>query len=233
MKQWNTLNRRLFFALCLVIVAIILKFFIYKPYNRYNYYASVFTPKEFPIHMYGLTFLPYIETPALSESEEDINYFDSDWGQEQSGFDMQSEGLLPEKLFVEYMDFRTNKYYCEEIALPQKAMKEAIKKVNKNDKDIVLRYNNVFQIKIGIANEGHIIFWMAGESYQTEFFRTQISPKPFPKKLACCDGLISNKEDFIKETFEDIPDSIQQEILNQKVEHIQYKDSIPEKHRYW
>lgn len=232
MKQWNTLNRRLFFALCLMIVGIILKFFIYKPYDRYNYYASAFTPEEFPIHIYELMFIPYIGTPSFSDSNKYINSFSSYWGQQQSGTDMRRQVMLPEKLFVEYIDFRTKKYYCEEIALPKKAMKEAIKKVNKNDEDRAMRYDDALQIKIGIANEGHIIFWMAGESYQTEFFRTQISPKPFPKKLARYDRLISNKEDFIKETFEDIPDSIQQKILNQKVEHIQYKDSIPKINRY-
>lgn len=232
MKQWNTLNRRLFFALCLMIVGIILKFFIYKPYDRYNYYASAFTPEEFPIHIYELMFIPYIGTPSFSDSNKYINSFSSYWGQQQSGTDMRRQVMLPEKLFVEYIDFRTKKYYCEEIALPKKAMKEAIKKVNKNDEDRAMRYDDALQIKIGIANEGHIIFWMAGESYQTEFFRTQISPKPFPKKLARYDRLISNKEDFIKETFEDIPDSIQQKILDQKVEHIQYKDSIPKINRY-
>lgn len=232
MKQWNTLNRRLFFDLCLMIVGIILKFFIYKPYDRYNYYASAFTPEEFPIHIYELMFIPYIGTPSFSDSNKYINSFSSYWGQQQSGTDMRRQVMLPEKLFVEYIDFRTKKYYCEEIALPKKAMKEAIKKVNKNDEDRAMRYDDALQIKIGIANEGHIIFWMAGESYQTEFFRTQISPKPFPKKLARYDRLISNKEDFIKETFEDIPDSIQQKILNQKVEHIQYKDSIPKINRY-
>lgn len=108
-----------------------------------------------------------------------------------------------------------------------------MKKVNKNDKDRDRRHDDALQIKVGIANEGHIVLWMAGKSYQTKFFHTQIHPKPLPNKLVCCDYFIKDKEDFIKKSFNHIPDSIQQKILSQKVEHIQYKDSIPEQHRYW
>lgn len=233
MKHLNKLNRVLFWVLCIVFLGTIVKFLIVEPYDRYNYYASAFTPREFPVKVYDITFKPYLETPSFYESEEDINSLYSYWGKEQSSYGMKIQGMLPKTLLVEYIDFRTKKYYCEEIPLPRKAIKEAIEKVNKNDKDRDRRDDDALQIKVGIANEGHIVLWMAGKSYQTKFFHTQIHPKPLPNKLVCCDYFIKDKEDFIKNEFNHIPDSIQQKILSQKVEHIQYKDSIPEQHRYW
>lgn len=231
MKQLNTFNKTGIVVNLVLIIWLIISTINYRTWERYTYSASVFTPKEFPIYLFGIWFYQSngdLGEVHFDESQKAINGFRSYWGDYELGFPYKPE-LPPKSMFLEYVDFRTKNYYCDTILIPKENVLQIFRHALQTDIQRPPFYEPKLQIRVGIANEGHIIFWGVGQNFEKEIYRTQIQHKPFPKALVSYAEPfpIGDKEKFLQKLFDNIPDSTQQRILQQNVENVQYKDSIP------
>lgn len=232
MKKLNLFNRLLITITVVLLLSLVYKIMKYKQWERYYYTENASTPEEFPIHLFGIFFfMPDGEYgKSFSENKRVINSFYSDWGRNEYGNTDRLE-QLPASLFLEYIDFRTSKYYADTLALPKEKMIEIFKEAKQGQKLKDLHHWNRamgLNYHVGIANDGNIVIWLIGNSYEKEVYRTQLNPKPFPDKLITFSNLIiENKEEFIRGLFKEIPDSVKTDIMKLDVSHVQYKDSLP------
>ena len=233
MRKLNRLNKLLIVTALVLVGLFVYKIADYKQWDRYYYTSSVSNPAAFPIHIFGIGFL--MENGDYSgdfyNDVHKINAFHSDWGKDEY-YEAYDPELLPNSLFVEYVDFRTQDYFRDTIALPQDTMRTIFREAKANnylDNLSSGRMKSGLKYHVGIADNGHLVRWLIGNQFGKEFFRRQLHPKPFPKKIIA-DGkneVIADKEKYLTQLFIDIPDSVKQQILQQDVTHLHYKDSIP------
>lgn len=233
MKKLNIFNSILALIALVLVGMISYKIITYKAWDRYYYISSVSVPQEFPIHILGIWF--YMPDGSFGngfyKDKDKINGFYSDWGLGEY-YNAYEPELLPQRLFVEYVDFRTRQYYMDTIPLPKERMVtvfEDAKMHNHLDNLHYMKTNMGLEFHVGIANEGNIIFWLKGDKYEREFYRVQLKPKAFPDRVLSYPDtqVILDKEKYIDDLFQQVPDSIKHEIMNLDVKNIQYKDSIP------
>lgn len=233
MKIINKFNQIQIGITAILVFFLIYKVTVYKASERFYYITGVSNPKEFPIKLSGIWF--YIPngnyaSASFYNTKNRVNNFYSDWGRDEYENAHEPE-FLPESLFLEYIDFRTENYYMDTIPLPKEKMTDIFNEVTKSghlknlsawDPRMGLKFH------VGIANEGNIIFWLIGDKWEKEFYRTQLKPKPFPKKMVVFPNgaEIHDKREYIDNLFEKIPDSIKTQLKKSKI-NAQYKDSIP------
>ncbi len=209
----------------LLLGMLIVKTIWYKPWARYTYQTSVSTPQEFPIHLFGIWFSTKDNNYVGSfyQERELINSFSSDWGKSRLSYNKRSE-FLPETLFLEYVDFRTKNYYVDTIVLPKEKLKKSFQQINQGK-----TRKGKKEIHVGIANDGNIVFWVVQHQKAIEFYSTTLQAKPFPEKIHAYGKpkIIKDKEEYIRQQFENIPDRKKTEILNKDVSEAEFKDSIP------
>lgn len=217
-----------------VVMAILLlfKIFSYKSWERYYYTSSVSNPEAFPIHLFGIAFI--MENGEYSgdfyNDLDIINSFNSDWGRGTS-YEAYNPQFLPKSLFVEYMDFRTQKYYIDTIILPKEKMYQSFEIAKKQNKLSDLAYGRRkmgLSFHVGIANDGNILIWLLGDDYQLELYRKKIHPKPFTGNVVSKkepEPVGANKSQI--NYFADVPDSLKRKIMELKVDNVEYKDSVP------
>lgn len=233
MRKLNRLNKLLIVTAFVFVGLLVYKIIAYKQWDRYYYTSSVSNPSAFPIHIFGIGFLMENGDNGgdFYNDVDKINAFYSDWGKSEY-YEPYDPELLPRSLFVEYVDFRSQNYYRDTIALPKDTMRAIFKEANANNyldnlssgrRKLGLKYH------VGIANNGYIVCWLIGNQYGKEFYRRQLQPKPFPKKIIANaeSEHILNKEEYLAQLFVNIPDSVKQKILQQEVTQLHYKDSIP------
>jgi len=243
MKAFNKLNKFLIGITAVLAVIVIYKLATYKQWKRYYYVSTVSNPEEFPVYIIQMWFsTPNNEDYGSNFSDEDldvISSFASEWGKGYGeGYlsDDDEPVFLPESLFIEYVDFRTQNYYKDTIRLPEEKIvaifKEAKWSGHLRDLDFGERKMGL-EFHVGIANDGNIIFWLVGKEYEKEFYRTQLKPKPFLlKEIASRNpswdsgGIILIPQGHINNIFKDIPDSTQRRVREIKT-NAQYKDSVP------
>ncbi|MFC6100342.1 DUF2931 family protein [Olivibacter domesticus] len=235
MKRINIFNKA--FIAVTVILAILFahKIYSYKSWKRYFYTSSVSNPEAFPIHIFGIWFITEdVERNGdFYKDRDNINLFYSDWGRGES-YEAYAPEFMPQSLFVEYMDFRTKKYYLDTIALPKERMFALFSAAKSNNQLTDLSYGRRkmgLEFHVGIANEGNIIVWLLGNNYQVELYRKQIDAKPFPDQVISSKDanpdVARNKEERINSFFHEIPDSVKRKIMELDITGVQYKDSIP------
>lgn len=231
MNVLNRLNKVLLIFSLILLGLAIFRVVNYKAWNQFHYTASVSSPKEFPIHILGIWFYTGKDFTDASfyKSIDDVNAFNSDWGISPY-LKAYKPDYLPEYLFLEYIDFRTQNYYQDTIYLPKAKMRrifhstpeENLKKTTGLTGD-----KTDLEFRVGIANGGHIIFWLTGTKYQKEFYHTKLSPKPYPKTVQATDLKIHNKDSLFEKSFRQLADSTRQKLKSRNNIDTQYKDSIP------
>ena len=161
---------------------------------------------------------------------EKINAFFSDWGIGEYNEAYKPE-FLPQSLKVEYIDFRTKNYYNDTIVLPLDTMRaifnEAkdrnhLENLSFTQQKMGLRYH------VGIADNGHVYFWLIGHEYQRKFFDIQLKPTTLPVRFYLHDSNVVeiNKEGRVN-PFIDIADSTKQKLLEQDVKNLHYRGNTP------
>lgn len=232
MRNWNKLNKVLIsIALSLAALSII-KIISYKASDRYYYTASISNPQDFPIHIFGTWFL--LENGDFSDASfyktiDKVNTFYSKWGLSEYQEAYEPE-FLPESVFLEYVDYKTKNYYLATIPLPKEKMRAIFDEANDTNQWTNLTYSGSkmgLKLQIGVANDGNIIFWLVGKNFETEFYRIQLKPKPFPNYIQAFDKEIEDKDKFIEEVFKDSEERINKNLHNVSDSEAQYKDSIP------
>lgn len=235
MKKLNTLNKILIALALSFAFLLIFKIINYKSSERYYYISSVSVPEQFPINLFGIWFQTEEEEYAgdFYKDKDRINSFASSWGFSES-YEAHEPLFLPKKLFLEYIDFQSEMYFKDTIKLPQEKMVIVFESAKKSGHLKTLNsWSNKkgLEFHVGIANEGNIVFWLLGNEFQEEFFRTQITPKPFPTSISATNQPINNKKEFLSSVFKDFSDSLRTE-LKMKSINVQFKDSIPRHFKY-
>ena len=187
MKKLNILNIFLVVLFVTLLALYIDKIVSYKAWDRYYYGIDISNPEEFPIFLFEheFTLTDGSKTSIDQSSLQKVSDLNSYWGS-YNELNVNSPEFLPQKLYLSYTDIRSKKFYGDTITFPKGKMAELFKKAQKNKKLQKLNYtyhNMGLCIHLGVANEGNIVFWLIGNEWETELFRTQIRQKPFPKNL--------------------------------------------------
>lgn len=232
MRNWNKLNKVLIVLAIILSALSIIKIISYKASDKYYYTASISNPEDFPIRVLGAWFLLEngdFTDASFYKSTDKVNSFYSNWGVSEH-VEAHEPEFLPESLFIEYVDYKTKNYYLATIALPKEKMKTFFKEAKENNylKNLTSWGTKLgLEYHVGVANEGNIIFWLAGKNYETEFYRVQLESKPFPSYVEAFEKEIEDKDTFLKEIFDESNDKIKDRLQNTSDSGAQYKDSIP------
>lgn len=231
MQKLNILNYILAGIIVILAGLLVFKVYSYKASERFYYISSVSNPTDFPIHIYGIWFKTQgdeYSSASFHKSSDRINAFYSSWGVPEYDNTYKPQ-FLPEKLFLEYVDFKTQKYYLDTIVLPKLKMIELFNAAGSKGKlqDLsVMGPKMGLRFQVGIANEGNVVFWVVGNKYEEEFYRLQLSSRSAPKTITATKQKTGNWQNHLLNVFEEIPDSIQNNIRRTEIK-AQYKDSIP------
>lgn len=232
MRSWNKLNKVLISLVLSLAALSIIKIISYNASNRYYYTASVSNPEDFPIRILGTWFL--LENGSFADASfykttDRVNAFYSDWGVSEH-LEAHKPELLPESLFLEYIDYKTKNYYLATITLPKEKMKAAFKEAKESQHLKNLTSGGTkkgLEYHVGVANDGNIIFWLVGKNYETEFYRVKLEPKLFTNYIQAFEKEIEDKDAFFKEIFDASTDRIKERLKRKTDSRAQYKDSIP------
>jgi hypothetical protein len=218
MKNTNILNKIYSIIAIVIVVFILSKIYNYEIWNRYYYTASICTPKLFPVNVLSTHFLSKDESIIINKSDDYL----SNWGENFYGNSNQPK-LLPEKLYIQYLDYRTKKYYEDTIVLPKEDIQKTLEYIEK--KGLMNQYKKKsFALQIGIANNGNVLFWLTTDYFQTEYHRVKLNSKPLGKE----DVYKKTGQYHIEDLFDNMHESLKLQIDKDSIYIIEYKYIIPD-----
>lgn len=212
----NFINK-LYIAITLILViAIGIKFFNYKSWERYYYFSSVCTPESYPIAIHDSYFI--LDDGDLGHiKDEYVNDFTSKWGQEYYFAESNERSRLPVKLVLQYVSYRDKKFYSDTLDLPKKEIKQIFESALQNKQAIEL-YNSSNKAKgltflVGIANDGNVAVWLRGVFLEKLILKQKLTAKE-PKGDETFYEKRLSKAEYIKKSFENLEDSVKLKLDN-------------------
>lgn len=202
---------------------------VFKPWDRYYYFASAMLPASYPVHLRELHFDTENPDDFISINTENTDFYRAQWGEEYYFPETYSSELLPKRLVIQYLDYRSKNFYRDSIDLPTAEIRKYFKEAAKKG-DMQKIYNYGVDAKgltflVGIANAGNIIVWLRTATKDHIISKTKLQPKdPRPEDLYF-DGL-KDFETYYKEVFRDMPDSLKMQIDAGWDQDAQYIDSL-------
>lgn len=229
MKQLNLFNKILAVIILILIAFNIYRFFTYKSWDRYYFSASVTVPEYFPIHVETVSFnYPNDDLGHdFYQSVDEVNKFYVKWGEGYYFPEAYESLLLPKSVDISYYDYRSRLFYKSTIALPEDVMRNIFKEAEKTQHYTKL-YNSGGDVKglvyvLGIANNANIMLWLKGDNYSKLVLKTQLKPVPFSKSQQGKNYKTEN--DYFKENFRELADSLKIKINNGYQKNANYIDS--------
>lgn len=211
----NIANKIYITIACILLIGIIYKTIHYKPWARYFYFASICAADNNPVYVRDAYFLTSNEGDLIGTNKEEVNRFYSKWGHEYYFPETYNSELLPEKLVLEYAEYKNKIFYKDTITLPKAEIEKYFKEALRNHKttDIYKRGIDVqgLTFLVGIANDGNIALWLRGKGFEKTIMKKKLHPiEPNPKDLYY-DGE-HTKADYLKRVFSGLDDSLKVKI---------------------
>lgn len=211
----NFINK-IYIAIGLILLGLIIqKILAYKASERFYYYSSVSAPSTFPIYIKEIDFiLPdhELDLGFYKSQQEEVNEFITDWGKEYYFPEVHAPLRLPEKLYIDYCDYRSQLFYKDTIDLAQANLLQIFKKAVKERKTVEMYNSRVHRqglhFVVGIANGGNVILWLRGSDFEKVILKKKLLPyEPSPNMLKFEQTQFSKKA-FIDTVFYELPDSL-------------------------
>ncbi|WP_113653543.1 DUF2931 family protein [Pedobacter namyangjuensis] len=223
----NSVNKLLIGFGILIIAVIIYRVLTFKGWERYNYSATVTAPASFPISISTLYFT--LENDDFeSINSEDVSGFSAKWQSYYTSVDHAESQKLPSAIKLSYFSYRDQKFYNDSLQLPRGKIKQVFATASKNNQFLVLsQYAGIkkgLAFMVGIANDGNVVIWLRGVNLEQEVFRAKLKPKnPTPNDYFIHGRL--TKDEYFKEAFKDLSDSVKTLFKNGYDEKANYIDS--------
>lgn len=123
-------------------------------------------PANFPVYIRECYFITPDQDDMAWINKEDVNNFQSKWGNEYYFAESNNSNRLPQKLVIEYASYRNSKFYGDTLELPQQKIREIFKSAERNNKTEEIyspgQNRKGLRFVIGIANDGNILVWIRG-----------------------------------------------------------------------
>lgn len=211
----NLINKIYITIAVALIIAIVIKFFSIKSWDRYYYVTSICAPSTQPIAIRNAHFvLANGETDYINHN--DVDDFRTGWGQDDfisSDFEKQR---LPVKLVLQYASYRDKKFYNDTLNLNENEIRSVFKSAIRNKQAIgVSKYGGVsgkgLSFLIGIANDGNVVVWLQGIYLDKLLLKQKLKARPPQGDDTYYAGQLT-KEAYIKKRFENLSDSVKKEL---------------------
>ncbi len=226
----NKANKFYLLIFAILFIATIVKMVNHKPWGRYFYVAVASAPEANPIFIRNIAML----TPEGQEiyiSPDAINLNNSAWGESSLYPESHRSQILPDRLVLNYVDYRTSNFYADTLALPVEDMETYFKEALAQQQGYLIYKQGMpqqgMQFHVGIANKGHVLVWLQSANHAYKLMEKQLQPKSPDIDDLKWDGSSIQKEDYLKEVFLNIPDSLKTKIDAGWESNANYKDSIP------
>jgi len=214
----NLANKVYIGIVIILLLGIICKVLRYKAWDRHYFFASVSAPYTYPIYIRDIYFIYPNEDEfgdGFYNTRDEVNNFNSSWGAEYFSPRVSNPMQFPEKLALQYVSYRDKKFYKDTLNLPRQAIEDIFKQAKANNQLLSLSSNNGMVEKkglrfvVGIANDGDLIVWLRGMFFEKVLLKTKLKPKELdPKDLYYAKEM--NKEEYYKEVFRYMPDTLKQ-----------------------
>ena len=210
----NLLNK-IYAAVAITLVfGTIYKIVAYKSWDRYYYYSNACTPSSYPIYLRNSYFITADEDDFSWIDNEKVENFSTYWG-DGSFPEVRERMRLPQKIVLQYVSYRDDKFYNDTISLPEAKIKSIFKSAKKNNQleEIYRAGGDVKGLKflVGISNDGNIIVWLRGKFLEEKILNIKLHDKEprndqmhFKEKLS--------KEVYLEKVFENLSDSLKNKI---------------------
>ncbi len=193
-----------------LMAGITFKLLRYRSWDRYYYFSSTMAPQSYPVAVRNAYFiLPANEHSYINH--ENLDNFNTKWGEEYYFAEVHESLQLPEKLVLEYVAYRDQKFYKDTLSLPTDQLKQQFKNAQQ-----LQQFEQMYSPKgdrmglrflIGLANEGQVLVWLRGKGLEKLILKTKLKAyeptlndtyyeKPLPKGQ------------YLKKVFEQLPDSV-------------------------
>lgn len=227
MKDLNLINKIYLLFTLVLIVGIGFRLLSYKSWDRYYYFSSSMAPQSYPLAVRNAYFiLPNDEHSYINN--ENIRNFNTNWGEEYYFPEVHETLRLPEKLVLEYVSYRDQKFYKDTLSLPTPQLKQLFAEAVQQkqlDKMYSPKGDQMgLRFLIGLANDGQVLVWIRGIGLEKLILKAKLQPyqptmedtyyeKPLPKAQ------------YLKKMFEQLPDSIKHNIAKGWDKDANYADS--------
>ena len=225
----NLINKAYLGLAVILLVAIGTRIYRYKGWERYYYFSSISAPAAYPVYVRDAYFLTADPNDDSWLDYRDVNDFNTQWGDEYFFPEVRTAMRLPEKLVVKYVSYRESKFYRDTLDLPAEQIKEAFEHAVHNNTTRRLGSSDQdprgLYFVLGIGNNGSIVLWLRGKGVEQTILKTVIKAREpldddtyFRKRLP--------KQEYIKEVFSNLPDSLRQEMDRGWEAGASYGDSV-------
>ncbi len=230
--QLNTLNKLYIGIAAALALLAVYRVWQYQEWSRVYYSTSVTAPFDCPVFIKELQWLDQDgeEIRAnLYSSREQVNNFNSSWGDAAYVYQLNHKLKLPQKLVLNYVSYRDSAYYQDTISLPKAQIAAVFAKLNtqKNLQPVtyMANYTEVqgLSLVLGLANNGGLVLWLRGSNFEETLLKTQLRPSARLNRTA---GLVDGQKlaDF-REAFMYLPDTVKTLVAQGKNKAINYADS--------
>lgn len=182
-----------------------------RSWDRYYYAAYAFAPASYPVSIRECYFLTADVDEDVYVRTEMVNNQTSSWTNGRDFPELRDKRFLPEKLFISYFSYRTNKFYKGSFQLPTKKIAQLFKQAIKN-KSTEKYYSYKDQLKglsfvVGVANNGQVLVWMRGIFMEELLLRVKLKPsEPVAEDMFY--DIPLTKAAYFDQAFENISDSL-------------------------
>ena len=211
----NFINKAYLALAGMIIVAIGVRIYRYKSWERYYYFSSITAPASYPVYVRSASFITADADDDSWFDTREVNDFHTQWGDEYFFPEVRRAMRLPEKLVLQYAAYRDGRFYGDTLALPAEQIKQAFERAVKNNTTRSLgasdRDNRGLYFVLGIGNEGKIVLWLRGKGFEQTILKAVLKAHEpegddtyYRKRLP--------KQDYLNEVFDRLPDSLRQEM---------------------
>ena len=241
----NLVNKIYIGFAIILLVAIVWRVFKYKAWDRHYFFASVSAPYTHPVYLRDIYFIYSNDDDfggGFLYSRDEVNNFNSSWGAEYYSPRVRDPLPFPKQLVLQYVSYRDKKFYKDTLDLPPQTIANVFKEAK--DKNQFLRISTTtgmnerqgLHFVVGIANDGDLIVWLRGMFFEKVLLKTKLKSKELtPDDLY--HGKKMSKEEYYKQVFEYMPDTLKQLIAQGYDKDAKYIDTptryIEMNKEYW
>lgn len=224
----NFINKVYLALTFILVIAIVCRIFNYKSWDRYFYYSSVSAPATYPVHVREAYFITNDRDDNAWFNTEGVNDFKTGWGEEYSFPEANRPMRLPLQLVVQYVAYRDKKFYHDTLNLPQQQIRDMFELAIENKKTDKLYHprgdKDGLRFVLGIADDGNILLWLRGIGWEQVILKTKLTAIE-PTTDDTYYGKKLSREEYIKEVFGRLSDSLKNVLDNGLEAGANYADS--------
>ncbi|RWU08093.1 DUF2931 family protein [Pedobacter chitinilyticus] len=214
--KFNLVNKIYIGMAVALVLASLWKIWRFKPWDRHYFFASVNAPYTFPIYIRDIYFLYPVGDEygeGFSYTREEVNNFNSHWGNEYYSPRVSDPLRFPKQLVLQYVSYRDKKFYRDTLDLPQQLIEDTFKEAKEKNQLLVMSTNLGGEEKkglhfvVGIANDGNLMVWLRGVYLEKLLLKTQLKARE-PKAEDLYYAKPLSKQEYYDKMFRFIPDTL-------------------------